>query len=228
MSRPYHHPKSWLIATSAILLSGMAWLSLFAPGSGGLIELCGSDGVFAYVVPWDAGRLLGLAAMWGAMLLAMLGPCVAKSLVLTGWEVRRSYGQLTGALCHGLGYFGSTLPVIVIAAAGEWALESLGIVAAGAPPQQLLTIIGLFVAGVILMMRPRSFTRELPGPFGRGVSQAIGQLPRVLGMVCLQLAGGSMNLTWMLALASWMWAAEFLPLRLRRARRAETVLPSVR
>ncbi|MDB5585109.1 MAG: hypothetical protein JWP26_79 [Devosia sp.] len=207
----YRYPKAWLVALAAALLGTLAWWSLANPGSGRLAELCGANGVFAFAHPWDEGRLVGLVAMWAAMMTAMLVPCRITALVSAGWRWRSSYGFLTASLAYGIGHLCLIGPIIVAAAAVEWAMESLGLLVAGQPPDLEWQIALIVVAVGLLLAGSRvPSSTAWGGPLAQGVSRAIDQLPVTSAMICLQLAGGSMNLAWMVALTLGMVVLERL------------------
>ncbi|MET3896186.1 hypothetical protein ABIB57_000110 [Devosia sp. UYZn731] len=209
----YRYPKAWLVALVAALLGALAWWSLANPGSGGLLELCGANGVFAFAHPWDAERLVGLVAMWSVMMTAMLVPCRVTAMVAAGWRWRASYGFLTASLAYGLGHLCLLGPVVAGAAVVEWVMESLGLLVAGQPPdfewQMALIAVGV---GLLLAGRRVPASTAWSGPLGQGVLRARDQLPVTSAMVCLQLAGGSMNLAWMIALTLGMVGLERLML----------------
>lgn len=216
----YRHPKSWLVLLVAALATGFAWLSLVNPDMAGLIELCGENGVFAYVAPWDGGRLLGLGAMWCTMGVAMMVPCIALALVCSAWRWRESYGFFTAALCHALGYFGVALPLVIAAAGLEWGLESVGLVRGGSPPNDP-AISALFVSvglgSLVWRRRYCSSPRPWLGPVQSGLWHAYRHLPILVAMIAMQLAAGSMNFGAMFLLALAMLALEFSPRAIRRA-----------
>ncbi|KFL32176.1 hypothetical protein JP75_04200 [Devosia riboflavina] len=226
----YRHPKSWLVLAVAGAATALAWLSLVNPGMAGLIELCGENGVFAYVAPWNGGRLLGLAAMWSTMGIAMMVPCIAVALVASGWRWRESFGFFTGALCHALGYFGVVLPRVLAAAGLEWTLESIGLASGGSPPNHPLVsalLLGAGLAALLWQRRHRIGTMQGQGPALCGVHHALRQLPILLAMISIQLALGSMNLGAMALLSLAMLVGEYWPI-CRNRRTLFEVLPIVR
>ncbi|MBO9590264.1 hypothetical protein [Devosia sp.] len=225
----YRHPKSWLVLVVSGLATAFAWLSLANPGMAGLIELCGENGVFAYVAPWTFERLLGLGAMWCTMGVAMMVPCIVMALLSSGWHWRESFGFFTAALCYALGYFGIVLPLLLVAAGIEWTLESLGFVSAGLAPNHPLVSVLLLGFGLIVLTwrRYRSGTFRQQGPALCGVNHARRHMPAFFAMISAQLALGSMNLGAMALLSLLMLAGEYWPI-LRYRRALIQVLPIVR
>ncbi|MBN9335108.1 hypothetical protein [Devosia sp.] len=216
----YRDPKSWLVFVVAGLATAFAWLSLINPGMAGLIELCGENGVFAYIAPWDGERLLGLGAMWCAMGVAMMVPCITAALVANAWRWRESYGFFTAALCHALGYFGVVLPLVLAAAGLEWGLESAGLLRGGSPPDHPAAsalLVGAGLGSLAWRRRNCPWPRLWLGPVHGGVRHAYRHMPVLVAMITVQLAAGSMNLGVMFLLGLAMLALEFSPRALRHA-----------
>lgn len=226
----YRYPKSWLVLAVAGAATALAWLSLVNPSMAGLIELCGENGVFAYIAPWNGGRLFGLSVMWSTMGVAMMVPCIAAALVASGLHWRESFGFFTGALCHALGYFGVVLPLVLAAAGLEWTLESIGLASGGSPPNHPLVsalLLGVGLAALLWQRGHRVGTRRGQGPALYGVHHALRQLSILLAMISTQLVLGSMNLGAMVLLSLAMLASEYWPIR-RDPHTLIKVLPIVR
>ncbi len=198
------------------------WLLVVAmPADGAAI--CGANGVGSTVSAWSMARMLSLCAMWSIMAPAMMLPAATLAILLASWERRGNRMVYAIATSFAAGYLLIALPGSVLAALVQWVLESTGIViSTTAMADPLLSGLVLVAAGLHQVSLLRSAVPQLcsisscgnidgHAAMNKGFEHGRSRFGCCIGMICLQFAGGAMNIGWMAFLAAWMTADALLP-----------------
>lgn len=201
-----------IIAGAVAIATAAGWTALVAWVPATLTFLCGPAGLYPLVAPWGPARLAGLLAMWSAMTALMMLPCLIAPLL----DERPAFSRPKPFLAFGAGYLG--LLGLVGAGGGimQWALESMGAMNDGSvienPLLRIAMLAGavLFFASGLVRARKCSTLATIP-PFAAGLGHGQSRLAICAAMICLQLAGGAMDLAWAAILAVWMFADSLLP-----------------
>ncbi|MGV1792695.1 copper chaperone [Rhizobium sp. A37_96] len=218
------------------LASTLCWglLATTMPMEGTLI--CDSNGIASTIPAWSAGRASGLLAMWGIMTPAMMLPGAAFAIMQAAWEHRGDRKVYATATCFAAGYLLIVLTGGLLAALAQWALESTGTVIGWTTMADPLPSGLLLVAAGLHQLSPlRRTSKPLCGILAggddgdpvaivKGLRHGRSRFGCCAGMICLQFAGGAMNLGWMAFLTVWMSAEAVLPWKKHVAVLAGTTL----
>ncbi|MDE1993800.1 MAG: DUF2182 domain-containing protein, partial [Rhizobiaceae bacterium] len=200
------------------LVSALAWWALIVDMPMSAIMLCGNDGIGSSIPAWNLNRLMSLMGMWAAMTLAMMLPGATLAILRASWDRRSQAGAYATASSFAAGYLAIILPGSVLAAFAQWCLESTGAMAGGATIGNslfsglLLAAVGLYqVSPFKRSLTPSCYRDDCRGGTFEGLRHGRACFGCCAGMICLQFAGGAMNLAWMAILALWMMAETALP-----------------
>jgi predicted metal-binding membrane protein len=225
-----------MILFGIVLASALCWwlLVVTMPAEGAIV--CGINGIGSSITAWSAGRIFGLLAMWGIMAPAMMLPAAAVAILQVSWEQRGDRSAYAAAMSFAGGYLLIVLASGIIAALVQWVLESIGAVISSTTMANPLLSGLLFLAAGFYQLSP---LKRVPAPLcrasasgntgdhaaiNRGLRHGRSCFGCCAGMVCLQFAGGAMNIGWMAFLAAWMTAQAVLPWKRHVAVLAGTVL----
>lgn len=239
------------------LLCALAWLYLaagagtgmdawamtrlaLAPAAGGHHDMAGPA--------WDIGTAALIAAMWWVMMIAMMVPAAAPTVLLyaTVYRSAQARGQVDGGTAPVgaflIGYLLVWLAFSLAAAAGQWALERAGIVSAMTMSASSRWLAGgLLVAAGLYQLSPLKQAClahcRAPAAFlahhwrpGRTGALRLGAMHGGFCLGCcwllmaLLFAGGVMNLAWIAALTLLVMAEKLLPWGAWTARAAGVLL----
>jgi predicted metal-binding membrane protein len=202
-----------------VALAGLGWLAL------GLMSAQMPSAWQMLCQPGGAGRLSELApaaAMWTAMVLAMMLPTVGP-MILTYAEIAdtaaRKGEPVVSPMVLSAGYAVVWLGFALVAATGQWILTRAGLPLGGNAAQLaagtvflgagLYQFSGLKQACLAVCQRPFPFffsnwTTEPSGVFGLGLRQGMLCLGCCWAMMGLMFITGAMNVVWMAVLGVLM------------------------
>ncbi|WP_449096341.1 copper chaperone [Rhizobium sp. A22-96] len=201
-------------------VSALCWWLLVSTMPMAGIMVCGVEGIGSNIPTWNSGRAFSLLAMWIVMTPAMMLPGAAPAIMQASWDHRGRLDVYTAAMSVASGYLLMILLGSVVAALAQWALESHGVLIGGATMGNPKWSGLLFIAAGLYQVLP---FRRSPKPFcvtgtcggGTGVKAGLRHgracFGSCAGMICLQFAGGVMNVGWMALLTAWMLADAILP-----------------
>lgn len=232
----FRNVKMQAILLGIALGSASCWLLLVVmmPAEGSVI--CGGNGIGLDIQAWSIGRLSSLIAMWAIMTPAMMLPAAAPAVVKVSLGRQGGRGACATAASFTGGYLLIMLSGGIAAAMAQWALESTGAVVAWT------TMANPTASGLLLVaagLRQMATLRNTPAAAcGRLSDRDGGDRSAVVrgmrhgrtgfgccaGMICLQFAGGAMNIGWMALLSTWMLAEAVLPWKKHVAALAGTTL----
>ena len=208
------------ILLGIVFVSALCWWLLVSTMPMEGIMVCGTEGIGSSIPAWNIGRVSSLLAMWIVMTPAMMLPGAAPAIIQGSWDHRGRLAVYTAAISAAAGYLLIILLGSIIAALAQWALESHGVLIGGATTGNLKWSGLLFIAAGLYQILP--FKRS-PKPFcvaaacdgGTGIKKGLRHgracFGSCAGMICLQFAGGVMNVGWMTLLTAWMLADAILP-----------------
>lgn len=202
------------------LVSVLCWwlLVLTMPMAGAMV--CGVEGIGSSIPAWNMGRASSLLAMWIVMVPAMMLPCAAPAIMQASWDHRGRFDAYAAAISVAGGYLLIILFGSIAAALAQWVLESRGVLIGGvsmgnAMPSGLLLIAAGLYQVLPFKRSPKPFCLVASCRKGGGVLAGIRHGRSCFGscasMICLQFAGGAMNVGWMAFLTAWMLAEAILP-----------------
>ncbi|MBL4750377.1 MAG: DUF2182 domain-containing protein, partial [Amylibacter sp.] len=183
-------------------------------------------------VNWTATYAILIALMWWIMMIAMMTPSAAPTLLLFIALKRHGKDRQNAAYYSGLllaGYLVMWAGFSVIATSLQWGLETLGLISA-----TMMTVNSKLLAGLILLCAglyqfselktaclkhcrsPAYFLSEnnRPGAFGAlkmGMHHGIYCLGCCWVLMALLFVGGIMNLYWIVGLALYVLIEKTLP-----------------
>ena len=211
------------------------WLLVVAMPMDGA-AICGVDGIGSTIPAWNMGRMFSLGAMWGVMTPAMMLPAATISILLVSWERRGDRMVYAIATSFAGGYLLIVLSCSTVAALAQWMLESTGVMISSTTiADPLLSGLLLLAAGFYQLSPLKRPAAPLCGTSSRGNARDHAAMNKgfmhgcsrfgcCTGMICLQFAGGAMNIGWMVFLAAWMTAEAVLPWKRHVAVLAGTAL----
>jgi len=216
-------------------VSALCWWLLVStmPMEGTMV--CGAEGIGSSIPAWNMSRASSLLAMWIVMTPAMMLPCAAPAIMRVSWDHRGRLDIYAAAISAAGGYLLVILFGSIVAALAQWALESHGVLIGGTTTGNPMWNGFLLIAAGLYQILP--FKRSLRpfclvascGDGGRGGVMAGLRHGRscfgsCAGIICLQFAGGVMNVGWMAFLTAWMLAEAILPWKRHIAVLAGTAL----
>lgn len=214
-------------------VSALCWWLLVSTMPMEGIMVCGAEGIGSSISAWDTGRATSLLAMWVVMTPAMMLPGAAPAIMRASWDHRGRLDVYAAAMSAAGGYLLVILSGSSVAALAQWAMESHRVLIGGATMGNPKWSGLLFIAAGLYQILP---FRHSPKPFcvaracdgGTGIRMGLRHgracLGSCAGMICLQFAGGVMNVGWMALLTAWMLADAILPWKRHVAVLAGTVL----
>jgi predicted metal-binding membrane protein len=208
------------VVGAIVLLTALGWYALLTSAPMALMYVCGAGGTGSLVPAWDLARAGALVAMWGAMSCVMMLPCATAHIVDVSWTLRERNGVFKAALSFSAGYLGVSMIAGVGGALAQWGLESAGAMTDGSIITDrvlrggLVAVAALLVASAILprpaQVHGRCIALDDAAPLVLGLRHGWSRFGSCVAMICVQLAGGAMNVAWMAVLAAWMLAGSFL------------------
>ena len=232
---------AWAYLLNGAGMGAPAWamtrLSLFPhlQSPGGMSGMPRMAAISPAAVPvWSAGLWALSAAMWWTMMVAMMAPSAAPTILLYG-QVQRRASAMAGAAAiaptgaFAAGYLLVWLGFSLAAALTQWALAHARLIAAAAMDSQSRRLSGglLLAAGVYQLTSlqagclshcrsPAAFlTRHWrPGPLGAlrlGVLHGAYCVGCCWVLMALLFVGGVMNLAWIAALTLLVSAQKLAP-----------------
>lgn len=209
-----------MILLGIAFVSALCWwlLASTMPMEG--IMVCGAEGIESSIPAWNMGRASSLLAMWIVMTPAMMLPGAAPAIMQASWDHRGRLDVYTAAMSAASGYLLMIVLGSIVAALAQWVLESCGVLIGGAMMGNPKWSGLLFIAAGLYQVLP---FRRSPRPFcvaaacggGTGVKAGLRHgracFGSCAGMICLQFAGGVMNVGWMAFLTAWMLAEAIFP-----------------
>lgn len=183
-------------------------------------------------VDWTAAYTVLLALMWWVMMIAMMTPSAAPTLLLFTALKHHGKDRQNAVYYSGLllaGYLIIWALFSLIATGLQWGLETLGLISAA-----MMTISSRLLAGFILLTAglyqfsdlksaclkhcrsPAYFLSEnnRPGAFGAlvmGIHHGVYCLGCCWALMALLFVGGIMNLYWIVGLALYVLAEKTVP-----------------
>ena len=198
------------------------WLLIVTMPMDGIV-ICGSNGIGTDIPAWSMSRMSSLLGMWSIMTPAMMLPGAARAIIRASWPYRGERIAYATATSFASGYLLIVLSCGIMAALVQWALEATGTVidwttmARPLPGGLLLCAVGLYqLFSPIRRAQPFceiSTARDAASraAIGEGLRHGRTCFGRCIGMICLQFAGGAMNIGWMMFLTAWMVVEAVLP-----------------
>ena len=230
---------AWFYVLTGAGLGMSAWqmttLSMFPHRAAEMAGMPGMEMSEAPTTPpaWRPDRVALIVAMWWAMMIAMMSPSAAPTILLYARVHRHAVAQghpqdrlaPTGAFAAG--YLLVWLGFSVVAAALQWVLERSGLVSAMGSQDRWLSGAVLIAAGVYQLSpvkqaclahcrAPASFLARHWRPHALGALR-LGALHGAYCVGCcwmlmaLLFVGGVMNVVWIAVLASLVLAEKALP-----------------
>jgi predicted metal-binding membrane protein len=248
-----------IAATALGMLCALAWLYLLngagfgatawdltglsqpsphrAPGAMTGMDMAGMDmggGVEAHPQAWSAGFWALSAAMWWTMMVAMMVPSAAPTILLFGQVRRRAVaqGQSAGLAPIGIfatGYLLVWLGFSLLAALAQWALQRNGLISpAGMASQSRWLSAGVLVGAGLYQLSPfqnlclshcrspaaflsRHWRAGAWGALRLGVFHGAYCVGCCWMLMALLFVGGVMNLAWIAGLTLLVLAQKLLP-----------------
>ena len=186
-----------------------------------------------HVMPPGAAGWILPVAMWWVMMIAMMAPSAAPTILLYARVYRHSAGRgqfedkPAPTLAFAAGYLLIWLAFSVVAAALQWSLETSGIVSTMGSRSQALSASVLFAAGIYQLSSLKSSClshcrspAEFLARHWRPNAAGAMRLGGIHGAYCvgccwalmtLLFVGGAMNLIWIAALTILVLAEKILP-----------------
>lgn len=201
-------------------VSALCWWLLVSTMPMAGIMVCGAEGIGSSIPAWNIGRASSLLAMWIVMTPAMMLPGAAPAIMQASWDHRGRLDVYTVAVSAAAGYLLIILVGSIVAALVQWALESQSVLIGGATMGNAKWSGLLFiVAGLYQILpfkrSPKRFCVASACDRGTEIRQGLRHgracFGSCAGMICLQFAGGVMNVGWMALLTAWMLADAILP-----------------
>lgn len=210
------------ILLGVALASAACWWLLVSimPIAGDVI--CAGGGIGSTIPAWSVDRAVSLLAMWVAMTPAMMLPGATLAIVQASWDHRGDARTYARAGAFTAGYLLFLLIGGLGAALAQWSLESANLLTRGAAFFIPVSSGFLLMAAGLYQLLPFKLAPKLPCvSAGRCIGPRMSLVDGVrhgracsgccVGMICLQFAGGVMNVGWMAFLTAWMLAAAILP-----------------
>jgi len=234
-----------IVAVGLLVLCALAWIYLLrgagmpapADAMAGM-DMPGMDMSHMDMTPpptaWDAGLWAITVAMWGAMMVAMMTPSAAPTILLYGRVYRHAAAQdrgqdLAPSGIFATGYLLVWLVFSLLAAAAQWALQGAGLIPASMMESGnrwlsggLLIAAGLYQLSPLQAVclrhcrSPAEFLSRQWRP-GRMGALRLGVLHGAYCVGCcwvlmlLLFVGGVMNLAWIAGLTLLVLAQKLLP-----------------
>ena len=204
MPRRGREPKVAIVVGAIACATGLGWLLMIGAEPLGLPSICGGAG---FAAGWDGTGFVGLSTRWLVMIMTMMLPCIAPTIVRVARAERDRYGTLTAAIAFTLGY----CAVMVAPACGAALWHVLAGQETGQGGVATAALFGLASAFALLRLRFRrsgqlAARTETSFPMRFGLMQGVAGLSSTVSMICLQLAIGLENLAAMASLAIVMLA----------------------
>ncbi len=223
-----------LVAVALGMLTLLAWIYLAGPMAGGMGGAAGhemSGMAMPGVRPWGAGDLVVLFVMWSVMMIAMMLPAAAPTILIVTGVARRRTGTDAPRVRTGLflaGYLTVWLGFSALAASGQWLLHRAALLTPGmelAHPSIAGAL--LLVAGVyqwlpiknICLAHCRSpigwlgteWREGARGAFVMGARHGAFCLGCCWALMLLLFVAGVMNLAWVAAIAALVLVEKVAP-----------------
>jgi predicted metal-binding membrane protein len=242
-------------AAGLVVLCGLAWLYVFGGAGlglspaetmvGSMPRTAGAEGPMALMPgmdmagaaspgSWSPARWTLVVAMWATMMVAMMTPAAAPTILLYGRVQRHAAaaargGPVAPTWCFLVGYLLAWTAFSGFAAVLQWALERSGLLSASLMASQsrwlsagILAAAGLYQLSPLQRRclshcrAPAAFLARhwRPGLFGAarlGVLHGAYCVGCCWLLMALLFVGGAMNLVWIAALATLVLAEKLLP-----------------
>ncbi|HEU4830171.1 MAG TPA: DUF2182 domain-containing protein, partial [Gemmatimonadales bacterium] len=222
-----------LVAAALGLLTLLAWVYLAGPSAGGMRGE--GDGMSGMAMPdtrpWGAGDLMVLFVMWSAMMVAMMLPAAAPTILLVTGLARRRAGTDAPRVHTGLflgGYLAAWVGFSAVAAYAQWLLHGAAVLTPGmalADPRvagALLLFAGLYqwlpIRNVCLThcrspigWLSSEWREGSAGAFLMGARHGAFCLGCCWALMLLLFAAGVMNLVWVAAIAALVLVEKVAP-----------------
>lgn len=229
-----------VVVTALIVAAGLAWAWTLAGGGTGVPLLTsprGSPGATA-LPAWDAAHALVMLAMWWLMMVAMMLPSAAPTILLATALNRRARPDRTPygpAGSFTAGYLLAWLLFSVVAVGGQWALERAGLLSAMMATRSAWLAAGLLLAAGLWQLTPVKHAclrhcrspldflvrHRRPGQSGAlvmGLEHGAYCLGCCWVLMGLLFVGGVMNLYWIVGLALFVLIEKVAPVGPRFSR----------
>lgn len=206
----------------------MAWrMSVMPAGAGGSMGLHGATAAWQ---PWTAGDFLRMLVMWSVMMVAMMVPSIAATVLAFGTECRqrRSRSVFVATSVFLAGYLAVWTGYSLLATLAQWGLHAQALLSpmmASASPWLGGGL--LLLAGVFQFTRtkhtclrhcsdPRSFLHHgwkegVSGAWAMGLHHGVLCAGCCWALMALLFVGGVMSLAWMAALTLLVLLERALP-----------------
>jgi predicted metal-binding membrane protein len=221
------------------VLCALAWLYLLnGAGLGAAADMAGmamaSGGGEAPPPAWSAGSWVLCVAMWWTMMVAMMVPSAAPTILLFGQVQRRALarGQSAGLAPIGIfaaGYLLVWFGFSLLAVLAQWALQRNGLISpAGMESQSRWLSAGVLIGAGLYQLSPfqnrclshcrspavflsRHWQAGAWGALRLGVLHGAYCVGCCWMLMALLFVGGVMNLAWIAALTLLVMAQKLLP-----------------
>lgn len=210
-----------MVAAGLLLLTGLAWLYLVRTAPIG-----GTGGMDAMTMPepgpWSLGDFAALFAMWSVMMVAMMLPSAAPTILLVAGVARRRRERGVPSVHTGVfaaGYLTAWIGFSAVAALAQWGLHRAALLSpmmVSASPRLsggLLLAAGIYqwlpLKGVCLThcrsplgWLGTSWREGTAGAFAMGLRHGTFCLGCCWALMGLLFVAGVMNLVWVAAIAA--------------------------
>ena len=192
--------------------------------------------------PWSAGYFAAMFAMWAIMMVAMMVPSAAPTILL--FSALRRYAKpraLGDTALFGAGYLVAWTAFSLFATVAQWALSTRSLLSSAMTSEGPALGAAIFIAAGVYQFSPlksaclskcRSPAQFLvehrhEGPWGAlrmGIEHGLYCIGCCWALMALLFVFGVMNLLWAAALAALVLAEKLLPSGARVARWAGIVM----
>jgi predicted metal-binding membrane protein len=226
----WFEPGRLVVLGGIVILAGLTWLDLWRRAS----EMAMHEAMGMAMpagAPWDPVDLVGTAAMWSVMMIAMMLPSATPLLVLFARSQRLRVGVVEGSWRTGLlaaGYLVMWLGWSVLPAGLQWVLHAFLLLSPGAALTSALAGGALLMVAGLYQVTPwkQACLRHCQSPLGfmlahwregragafrMGVAHGVYCVGCCWALMALLFVGGVMNLLWVAALAVLVLLEKVVP-----------------